>query len=252
MSAADNITSIDQSTFNRLAQNMLKGKAQKLIHEDAVKDANVIAERQRDRANIINKTVKTVGDGFDNMSPSYSQGTTAKQQEEVGKEGLQYDNMLSERMERLKENVSKQGMQTPMAKKQVNGNTNAASKFLPKEIVESFKKNEIDTEELNPNMSILDRIGATKGYKETGGQSISEDKNKPSEVDYSLIKHIVESAVKKYAVALNKKMINESKSASENANELKAMKIGNKFSFIDTDGNIYEAKLKFIKNIADK
>ena len=253
MSAADNITAIDSSTFNRLTQNILKGKAQKLIHEHAVKDANIIAERQRDRSNFINKTVKSVGDGFDNISPSYKQGASVKQQEEVGQAGIQYDNMLSERMEQLKKNVNKQGFQTDIPVKQSNDGKNmAASNFLPKEILESFKKNEIDTEALNPNKSILDRIGATNGYKEVSGQSISEGKNKPSEVDYSLIKQIVESAVKKYAVALNKRMINESKNASENASELKAMKIGKKFSFIDEEGNIYEAKLKFIKNIREK
>jgi len=254
MPAADNITTLDQSTFAALSKNVLNSKARKLIHDDAVKDSKVIAERQRDRSNFVNKTVKSYGDAYDNMSLSYETSSNRPQEinEEVGKAGVQYDEMLDARMNKLRESVNKQTMENQSILPNQNNNPNPAANFLPKEIVESFKNKEIDTEKLNPNRSVLDNLGVTNGYKDVDGQSISEGENHSSEVNYGLIKQIVESAVKKYAVALNKRMINESKSVGENVNELKAMKIGNKFSFIDGNGNIYEAKLKFVKNIKDK
>lgn len=72
-------------------------------------------------------------------------------------------------------------------------------------------------------------------------------------VDYGLIKTIIESVVKKYANALNKRIISENKSTAKgNISELKAMKIGNKFSFISENGDVYEAKLVYKGNIKDK
>ena len=63
-----------------------------------------------------------------------------------------------------------------------------------------------------------------------------------------MIKNIVESAVKKYISSATKKIINEN---TDKGGQLKAMKIGDKFSFITDNGDIYEAKLTFKKNIND-
>jgi hypothetical protein len=71
-------------------------------------------------------------------------------------------------------------------------------------------------------------------------------------VDYSLIKTIVESTMKKYLGAYMKKYLNEGKIINENSSELKAIKLGNKFSFITDNGDLYEAKLVFKKNINKK
>ena len=64
-----------------------------------------------------------------------------------------------------------------------------------------------------------------------------------------MIKMIVEDCMKKYTSALKKSMINESKNSDDS---LKAMKIGDKFSFITKNGDLYEAELKFVKNINKK
>jgi hypothetical protein len=71
-----------------------------------------------------------------------------------------------------------------------------------------------------------------------------------SNVDYSMIKMIVEECMRKYVGTLKKTILNESKTSSNG--ELQAMKIGDKFSFITKNGDLYEAELKFIKNLNNK
>lgn len=132
---------------------------------------------------------------------------------------------------------------------------------LPTEIFESMTKNYIDTTQMAKGIpelggSVLDNLNIKREKKPT---VIKETVEQPqvvqtSNVDYSLIKTIVEDCVKKYTSALKKSIINESKELNEvkTNNSLQAMKIGEKFSFIDNEGNLYEAKLTFIKNINNK
>ena len=134
---------------------------------------------------------------------------------------------------------------------------------IPKEIFESFSKNQIDTSPLNVSTSILDQIGITKkqavqSKKATLTENKQPVRNVASEqnistntgVDYSLIRMIVEDAVKKSMASLSKKMLTESK---KNLNEqVKIINIGDKFSFVTDNGDLYEAKLVFKKNIKKK
>lgn len=130
---------------------------------------------------------------------------------------------------------------------------------LPKEILESFKNKQIDTSPLGfgVNTSILDEIN----YK-TQGQLFNQEPPKPqvvteqktiqpqsTNIDYSMIKMIVEDCMKKYMSSIKKTILNESKTNNDN---LKAMKIGDKFSFITNNGDLYEAELKFVKNLNNK
>ena len=89
--------------------------------------------------------------------------------------------------------------------------------------------------------------------KEDVRQIISESmpQNYPQHsqsVDYPMIRTIVEEVVRKYAVSLNKKIINENKSN----NEIGTITIGNKFRFLAKNGDLYEAKLVKVGNINDK
>lgn len=134
--------------------------------------------------------------------------------------------------------------------------TNRKSK-LPMAIIESFKENPLDN-----NESILDEIDKKsngKLYTEANNirkkemivetprqQTIQTTQN----VDYSMIKMIVEDCLRKQLSSIKKTIISEGiGNQNNNLGELKAMKIGNKFSFITENGDVYEAKLKFIKNI---
>ena len=131
---------------------------------------------------------------------------------------------------------------------------------LPLEILESFKTKQIDTTLLNGGMgksngSVLDQIDMlTNGkvlqqetiqkpqQKQTVQETIQVQPQVTSNVDYSMIKMIVEECMRKYTSALKKQILTENKS-TQDCGTLQAMKIGNKFSFIDSKGNIYEATL---------
>jgi hypothetical protein len=138
---------------------------------------------------------------------------------------------------------------------------------LPVEILESFKSKQIDTTLLNGGMtksngSVLDQLDMlTNGkvlqqeVKQQPQQVIKEtvqvQPQITSTVDYSMIKMIVEDCMRKYTSALKKSILSESKT-NENVGTLQAMKIGDKFSFITSNGDLYEAKLTFIKNMNTK
>lgn len=136
---------------------------------------------------------------------------------------------------------------------------------LPKEILESFKTKQIDPSPLGYGVSssILDEVNyRTQGKlynEETNTQPQAKPKQQIVEnvqiptnttnVDYSMIKMIVEDCMRKYVSSLKKTIITESKNSND---ELQALKIGDKFSFITKNGDLYEAELKFIKNLNNK
>ena len=134
---------------------------------------------------------------------------------------------------------------------------------LPKEILESFKTKQIDPSPLGYGVSssILDEVNyRTQGklYNEETKPQVQHKKEiietvqptNNTNVDYSMIKMIVEECMRKYVGSLKKTILNESK--TNNNDELQAMKIGDRFSFITKNGDLYEAELKFIKNINKK
>lgn len=144
---------------------------------------------------------------------------------------------------------------------------NASS--MPKEILESFQTNPINTNVpgMNPNSSILDQLGigivnenneqqssitSQKRVIKENFQTQNPISQGTSSVDYSLIKDIIENAVKKYVGAYTKKMISENKQMLEVSNKLSALQIGDKFNFVTENGDLYRAKLEFIKNIKNK
>ena len=126
---------------------------------------------------------------------------------------------------------------------------------LPTEIIESFKK--------QPSPTDYQGCVVDMGQQASGGKIFSEEKHRTveqttntqpivqSNIDYSMIKMIVEDCIRKYTSALKKSILSESKT-NENVGTLLAMKIGDKFSFITSNGDLYEAKLTFIKNMNTK
>ena len=139
---------------------------------------------------------------------------------------------------------------------------------LPVEILESFKSKQIDTTLLNGGMtksngSVLDQLDMlTNGkvlqqeVKQQQPQQVIKETVQvqpqiTSTVDYSMIKMIVEDCMRKYTSSLKKQLISENKT-TQDSGTLQAMKIGNKFSFIDSKGNLYEATLKKVGNVNNK
>lgn len=140
---------------------------------------------------------------------------------------------------------------------------------LPIEILESFKTKQIDTTLLNGGMtktngSVLDQLDMLTNGKVLQQESIQQPQQKQivketvqvqpqitTSIDYSMIKMIVEDCMRKYTSALKKQILSENKT-TQDSGTLQAMKIGNKFSFIDSKGNVFEATLTKKGNINEK
>lgn len=219
----------------------IKNKARKLIADDAKNDAHVIKERQRDRNNpafFKDQPVDAYSQltSLNGSSNSSMMNESAYVDDSEEKLGAAMDNRMKQFMENRQPTQQMQVSQTP---RQMNKN-------LPKEILESFSNNYIDQSALDPDRPVLDRIGITNGTQQT--TETYQPTQKPTgngNVDYELIKSIVESAVKKYVTALGKKMLTENKD-----NDLVMIQIGDKkINVVSKNGNIYEAELKFLRNI---
>lgn len=166
-------------------------------------------------------------------------------------------NAITENFYRDEENyVDTISMAENIAPRYVEENTTSSKSKLPREILESFSNNPIDTSMLGATTSVLDRLNLAPMKKEVIAEKREVIKETPQQapivgnanIDYSMIKMIVEDCMKKYTSALKKSLINESKANDSNAT-LQALKIGNKFSFIDNSGNVYEATLKKVGNL---
>lgn len=120
---------------------------------------------------------------------------------------------------------------------------------LPKEIIESMVSNPIDVDngfEKNLNEILTSKPSEKRAITENTETPIAQTN---SSIDYSIIRMIVEDAVKKYSNSLKKTLLKESTS---NENEIKAMKMGKKLQFITENGDLYEAEFKFVKNLKKK
>ena len=140
---------------------------------------------------------------------------------------------------------------------------------LPKAILESMESNPIDETPLYDAIgsgSVLDKLDKktfensrrlmpnagkvptkiTEQIQPQPQQFVTQTAN----IDYSLIKTIVEDCVKKSMVALKKNILNENANAASNA--LMYMQFNNGFKFITKNGDIYEAKLVKKGNVNDK
>ena len=147
---------------------------------------------------------------------------------------------MDSRMKQFMEN-RQQTPQMPVsqAPRQVNKN-------LPKEILESFSNNYIDTNALDPDRPVLDRIGVTNSNQQINETYQPVQQVIGGGVDYEIIKSIVENAVKKYVNALGKKVLTEN-------NDLAMIQVGDKkINLVTKNGDIYEAALIKKYNIKDK
>lgn len=182
-------------------------------------------------------------------------------QMDVKGEMKQYEQKARQQAEmNLNENVSQQPIQEiSYTQEPLTIKTNSK---LPKEILESFKTKQIDASPLGygVNSSILDEINFRTQGKLYAEESSQQPKQQivettsvasQSNVDYSMIKMIVEECMRKYVGSLKKSILNESKNVN-NTDTLQALKIGDKFSFITKNGDLYEAELKFVKNLNNK
>lgn len=222
--------------------NAVKDRARKMIHDDAKKDAHIIRERQRDRNNpkYFEGQPNDAYSNVTSLAGGSSQNTITESYVDDSEDRL--GAAMDSRMKNFMENRQMPQMQAPVQTQ----TPTMVNKGLPREILESFSNNYIDQSVFDPNRSVLDRIGVTNGQQqiaETVQTYQPVQQTAGGNVDYELIKSIVESAVKKYVNALGKKVLTEN-------NDLSMIQIGNKkINLVNQNGDIFEAQLKFVKNI---
>ena len=225
--------------------NAVKDRARKLIHDDAKMDSHIIRERQRDRNNpkYFEGQPNDAYSNVTSLAGSSSQNTITESYVDDSEDRL--GAAMDSRMKNFMENRQMPQMQVPVQTQ----TPTIVNKGLPREILESFSNNYIDQSVFDPNRSVLDRIGVTNGQQqitETVQTYQPVQQTAGGNVDYELIKSIVESAVKKYVNALGKKVLTEN-------NDLNMIQVGEKkINLVTKSGDIYEAQLKFVKNINKK
>lgn len=228
----------------------IKDRARQLIHQDAKQDSHIIKERTADRMKNLNKT-SAGATQYDSMVFANATTTPSVDSNMINEETGAHGQYLEEELNKKLNSLRRKNTMTTNTSSVVGGKTH-----LPKEILETFG---IETDN---DGTIIKEEGAEMGndaqliqesmYQEPNVSRGVITETASNGVDYSLIKTIVESTMKKYLGAYMKKYLNEGKIINENSSELKAIKLGNKFSFITDNGDLYEAKLVFKKNINKK
>ena len=82
------------------------------------------------------------------------------------------------------------------------------------------------------------------------GYTSSSQPQALSQIDYPMIRTIVEEIVRKYAVSLKKNILAESK--QNGINEVNTIALGETFKFLTKDGTIYECTMRKVGNINNK
>lgn len=138
---------------------------------------------------------------------------------------------------------------------------------IPKQIIKSIIEDPLDMPSTDPKLdAFTEKLkhvmpeGLMRSYeiqnklentqkKETEKNIIKESNN--TVVDYEMLKLIIENAIEKKLKNLQTNILNES--LQNKSPSLKAIKISDKFLFLDNDNNIFECQMKFIgKNKAKK
>ena len=143
----------------------------------------------------------------------------------------------------------------------------AGASSVPSVIRESFANNPIDDSALYGSLGDgLDLSFLTENAQknepkapQVSSQDISRMVNEGmpqqqtisslQQIDYPMIRTIVEDIVRKYAVSLKKNILAEGKGS---VNEVNTISLGKTFKFLDSKGNIYECTMKKVGNINEK
>ena len=229
-------------------------RARKMIHEDAKHDAHIIKERVRDRNNSKYYSDQPRDSFSAVQSMTGNESPSSHINEDAGD-----DRFFAAMDAKMNEFRAKKDSMPQNVVPSFSAKSSAASK-LPKEILEAFAKEPLTFDAGSDlGVSVMDSMPIAQEEPQYSRSVVNEEvatvqapqRNVSSGVDYELIKSIVESAVKKYVGAYAKKMLTESK--SNDGSVLKGIQLkGDKFVFIAENGDGYESKLEFKKNINSK
>ena len=152
----------------------------------------------------------------------------------------------------------KQGQLQDMGSVVVNEQVMQGHRHMPKAVLESFRQNPGK----EASISVLGGLDISQFQKQQSQKNVVQEQMVQQQqaitqvggVDYSLLKTIINEAVKenvkKYMSALSKKLISEG--VSGKGNEIQAIKIGKKLSIITENGDIYSSSLQKMGNVRDK
>ena len=224
-------------------------KARTMIHSDAKRDAHIIKERVADR-NDPKYFADQPADAFSSMSSAPSK---------INEEQTDNFNFDADNLDSALNDIASEYKGMRENKKVVVPNSNSLANIrnskMPKAILESLSENYIDQSGMydgglsgivSETMNEMEPVQPTQVHE---NRTPIKETVQASGIDYSLIKTIVEDCVRKYAATITKKVISEQKSMQSSENALKAIKIGENFTFITSNGDLYEAELKFKKNL---
>lgn len=127
-----------------------------------------------------------------------------------------------------------------------------AGKNLPAAIRESMMNNPIQVPSNGLTGSVLDNMPrqAPRSIPVVTENRQIINGNGGNGVDYGVIKSLIDESVRRHMDELKGALTENTKKG--NTNSLGVMKMGEKFQFLDNKGNLYEAQLKFVKNINKK
>jgi hypothetical protein len=149
-------------------------------------------------------------------------------------------------------------MQAPrqnMAANIASGKMSVAAGNVPSIIRESFQsqpplaQQEVTSSVLDGMFGDLlqERQNPQQVITETVQQPQQVVQQYPSQIDYPMIRTIVEEIVRKYTSSLSKKMVNEGKGS-----EINTISLGKSFKFLANNGDIFECTMRKVGNINKK
>ena len=96
-----------------------------------------------------------------------------------------------------------------------------------------------------PTQDVRQLVNEGMGYTASSQPQVSQ------QIDYPMIRTIVEEIVRKYAVSLKKNILTESKQTTP-INQVNTIALGETFKFLTKDGSIYECTMRKVGNINNK
>ena len=126
---------------------------------------------------------------------------------------------------------------------------------MPKEIIESIKSKPLVVKDVSDDAisELVKRVSPKMNVAENKekvkfSDFINKNNNSnttQSQIDYSLIKLIVNDAIKENISQIKASLLTENKTDKK----VSYLRLGDSLQFLDSDGNLYEAKLTFKRNI---
>lgn len=126
---------------------------------------------------------------------------------------------------------------------------------MPKEIIESIRSKPLIVKETSDDAmtELVKRVSPKmKMNEETEKPKFSDYINSSTnnnaavqQIDYSLIKLIINDAIKENLSQIKSTLLTENK----NDKKVSCVRLGDTLQFLDSDGNLFEAKLTFKRNI---